>query len=205
MYVLTSLGTCKVMLASPGASTAFPTELGGCRRAKLRTCSLLLALSIELGGRHGKLCSLLLRLAGFQLIEVPGYFQRDGVMYRRWVPQGRGEKDVVEQVVLPKQCRRAVLELTHTIPLGGHLGKKKTAEKIWRIFYWPTLFRDVADFCRSCDQCQKAGHRRVTRVPMMPLPVIAEPFDRIAMDIVGPLPRSRAGHRYVLVVCDYAT
>ena len=25
------------------------------------------------------------------------------------------------------------------------------------------------------------------------------------MDIVGPLPRSRAGHRYILVVCDYAT
>ena len=39
----------------------------------------------------------------------------------------------------------------------------------------------------------------------MPLPVIAEPFHRIAMDIVGPLPRSRSGNRYVLVVCDYAT
>ena len=110
----------------------------------------------------------------------------------------------MEQVVLPRQCRRAVLELAHTIPLGGHLGKKKTTEKIRRRFYWPTLFRDVAEFCRSCDQCQKAGHRRVRRVPMKPLPVIAEPFDRIAMDIVGPLPRSRAG-RYTLVVCDYAT
>ena len=111
----------------------------------------------------------------------------------------------MEQVVLPRQCRRAVLELAHTIPLGGNLGKKKTTEKIRRRFYWPTLFRDVADFCRSCDQCQKAGHRRVRRVTMMPLPVITEPFDRIAMDIVGPLPRSRAGHRYILVVCDYAT
>ena len=25
------------------------------------------------------------------------------------------------------------------------------------------------------------------------------------MDIVGPLPRSRSGNRYVLVICDYAT
>ena len=39
----------------------------------------------------------------------------------------------------------------------------------------------------------------------MPLPVIAEPFDQIAMDIVGSLPRSQVGHRYVLIVCDYAT
>ena len=39
---------------------------------------------------------------------------------------------------------------------------------------------------------------------MIPLPVVEEPFQRIAMDIVGPLPRSQSGNRYVLVVCDYA-
>ena len=32
-----------------------------------------------------------------------------------------------------------------------------------------------------------------------------EPFARIAMDIVGPLPRSRAGHQFKLVICDFAT
>ena len=40
---------------------------------------------------------------------------------------------------------------------------------------------------------------------MIPLPVINEPFSRVAMDIVGPLPRSRSGNRYVLVLCDYST
>ena len=40
---------------------------------------------------------------------------------------------------------------------------------------------------------------------MIPLPIIKEPFQRIAMDIVGPLPRSRQGHRYIIVICDYAT
>ena len=40
---------------------------------------------------------------------------------------------------------------------------------------------------------------------MIPLPVVSESFSRIAMDIVGPLPRSRSGNRYVLVVCDYGT
>lgn len=101
--------------------------------------------------------------------------------------------------------RSAVLQLAHTIPLGGHLGKKKTSAKIMKRFYWPTQYRDVEDFCRSCAKCQKAGHRRVQRAPLVPLPIKAEPFKRIAMDVVGPLPCSRAGHRYVLVVCDYAT
>ena len=40
---------------------------------------------------------------------------------------------------------------------------------------------------------------------MRPLPVIEEPFSRIGMDIIGPLPKSRSGKRYVLVICDYAT
>ena len=32
-----------------------------------------------------------------------------------------------------------------------------------------------------------------------------EPFKRIAMDIVGPLPRSRSGNQYILVIRDYAS
>ena len=40
---------------------------------------------------------------------------------------------------------------------------------------------------------------------MIPLPIVGEPFAKIAMDIVGPLPRSRSGNRYILVICDYCT
>ena len=36
----------------------------------------------------------------------------------------------------------------------------------------------------------------------MPMPLVEKTFQRIAMDIVGPLPRSRAG---ILTICDYAT
>ena len=47
--------------------------------------------------------------------------------------------------------------------------------------------------------------KKVARAPLIPLPIISQPFSRIAMDIVGPLLRSQHGNRYVLVVCDYAT
>ena len=39
----------------------------------------------------------------------------------------------------------------------------------------------------------------------MPLPIIDVPFKRIAKDIIGPLPCSRSGNKYILVVCNYAT
>ena len=92
-----------------------------------------------------------------QMTDVSGYFCREGIMYRRWVPRGREEEVAVEQITLPRQCRRTVLQIAHTIPLGGHLGKKKTAERIMRCFYWPTLFRDVADFVEVARNTRNPG------------------------------------------------
>ena len=134
-----------------------------------------------------------------------GFFKRDGLMYRQWAPLKQNGESTVEQLVLPLQCRKTVLNLAHTIPLSGHLGKDKTARPILQRFYWPTIYKDVADFCRRCEACQKTARHRVRHAPLVPLPIISEPFERIAMDIVGPLPKSRSGKRYILVVCDYAT
>ena len=51
-----------------------------------------------------------------------GFFRRDGLVYRRWTPPGRDAEDmVVEQLVLPLQCRKTTLQLAHDIPLAGHM------------------------------------------------------------------------------------
>ena len=115
-----------------------------------------------------------------------GFFKRDGLIYRKWIPPGHGEEMSIEQLVLPKECRKAVLEVAHEI----HLGKEKTRQRILQRFYWPTVFKDVENFCKSCVICQKTANRKAPKAPMIPLPIISEPFSRITMDIVGPLPRS---------------
>ena len=135
-----------------------------------------------------------------------GLFKRDGLLYRKWTPPDRNGQDMeVEQLILPQQCRGTILTLAHSIPLSGHLGKDKTACHILQRFYRPTLYKDVAPFCKSCPSCQKTTRTRKQCVPMVPLPIISEPFSRIAMDIVGPLPRSHSGMKYILVIYDYAT
>ena len=135
-----------------------------------------------------------------------GFFRKNGIIYRRWIPPGREvETMVVNQLVLPSSYRATVLRFTHQIPLAGYLGKNKTAERIRQRLYWPTLFHDVDDFCRSCEVCQRCSPKRGPHTLMVPLPVIEEPFQRIAMDIVGPLPRSRSGNKFILVICDYVT
>ena len=101
-------------------------------------------------------------------------------------------------------CRPTVLRLAHNIPLAGHLGRKKTSDRIMQRFYWPGMFRDIEDHCRTCPECQKSSTRRPAKAPLLPLPIMEEPFHRIAMDIVGLLPWSSSGKRYILVICDYA-
>ncbi|XP_067288440.1 uncharacterized protein [Pseudorasbora parva] len=111
-----------------------------------------------------------------------------------------------ERLVVPEAMRLKVLQLGHSVPWAGHLGQQKTLSRIASRFYWPKLYTDVVDFCKSCPECQLVRPaRKSDRAPMVSLPIIDIPFSRIAMDIVGPLERSRVGNRYILVVADYAT
>ena len=111
-----------------------------------------------------------------------------------------------EQLVVPKSLRTKVLNLAHSIPWSGHLGQQKTLDRIATRFYWPGVYQEVVAFCRSCPTCQVTSRsKRGMKAPLVNLPIIDIPFTRIAMDVVGPLDNSRAGHRYILVICDYAT
>ena len=119
------------------------------------------------------------------------FFKRGALVYRLWTPPGCGGEDfTVEQLVLPLRCQKPVLEVAQKIPMAGHMGKTKTVQRILQQFYWPTLYKDVADYCRSCSECQKAAPRSLIRAPLVPLPVMEAAFERIAMDILDPLPKS---------------
>lgn len=77
--------------------------------------------------------------------------------------------------------------------------------RILQHFFWPGLRAEVTNFCRACPQCQLTATRGPSKAPLQPLPVVGVPFERIGMDIVGPVERSKSGNRFMLVICDYAT
>uniref|UniRef100_A0A8C5WHT0 Gypsy retrotransposon integrase-like protein 1 n=1 Tax=Leptobrachium leishanense TaxID=445787 RepID=A0A8C5WHT0_9ANUR len=108
---------------------------------------------------------------------------------------------------VPQGPRQELLRLAHDIPLSGHLGQTKTRHRLARAFFWPRLSEDTRDYCRTCPVCQKTGKAGDhPKAPLRPMPIIQEPFSRVAVDIIGPLPRpSATGKRYILTVVDYAT
>jgi hypothetical protein len=80
------------------------------------------------------------------------------------------------------------MKLAHETLMAGHLGVKKTTDRVTSEFYWPGIQADIKRFCKSCDICQQTIPKgRIAPVPLGRMPLITEPFKRVAVDIVGPL------------------
>lgn len=110
------------------------------------------------------------------------------------------------RLVVPKEYRQIILHWGHTVPWAGHLGQAKTYDRIAQRFYWPGLYKEVLKYCKTCHECQVVAPIKVSdRGQLQPLPIMSVPYERIAMDIIGPLPKSSSGHKFALVICDYAT
>ena len=60
------------------------------------------------------------------------------------------EWEVVHQIVVPKVYHNEGTSIAHDRPMAGHLGVKKTNDRILRHFWWPTLRKDVSEYCKSC-------------------------------------------------------
>lgn len=86
--------------------------------------------------------------------------------------------------------------MAHCLPLGGHLGVTKTVNKIMRQFFWPGLRKDVANFCQMVGKHQSDP----PVAPLKPIPSFGEPFSKVIVDCLGPLPRTWSGNEYMLTI-----
>lgn len=130
-----------------------------------------------------------------------------GILYREFTAPNVDFGNKFRQVVVPSEYRKHVMKIAHESILGGHQAAKKTSEKVMAHFYWPGLGADIRRYCQSCDTCQRTIPKgRVTKIPLGDMPIIDTPFERVAVDLVGPIkPSTERGHRYILVLMDYAT
>ena len=128
---------------------------------------------------------------------------RDGVLFRKW-ESDRGD-EVVWKLVLPDSLKTEVLKQLHDSPAAGHLGFRKTTERVKARFYWCGLRRDVESWCVRCDLC--ASRKKPSKTPRAPMKSynVRAPMERIAIDVMGPLPATDRDNKYILVISDYFT
>lgn len=114
-------------------------------------------------------------------------------------------EQTIWQLIVPRKMISQVLSQSHDVPLGGHFGINKTLSKIRQQFYWAYCKSDVEEWCRKCPVCfSKKGPRTKTKGELQVYNVGC-PFERIALDILAPLPKSSSGNKYLLVISDYFT
>ena len=120
---------------------------------------------------------------------------------RRWDILNTNE--VYWQGIIPLSHRRIVLKYSHDIKASGHLGIKKTLSKIRQSYYWPGLQNDVKAYVGGCDICSRRKEPLKTKRAPMEIVKSGFPIERIAIDILGELPITERGNRYILVIGDY--
>lgn len=126
---------------------------------------------------------------------------RDGVMYKTFTKLD--DTGTYQQSIVPKKDKETILHQMHNSLLSGHLGRKRTRQKLLQKFYWYNAKEDVNNYIAKCDICE--ADKPLSHKPRAPLGSLqaGAPMDCLATDILGPLPRTPRGNRYILVVTDH--
>ena len=136
-----------------------------------------------------------------------GFIERDVLIYRRWTPPGQDQGEVTIDQYYPAHVGEQYCSWHMQLHWLVTWEERKPLSEFSPGFNGlmsSKMLKNSEEFCTTCTECQKTAPGKKTFAPLISLRIIEEPFQSIAMDLVGPLPRSRSGNKYILVICDYA-
>nr|XP_034331791.1 uncharacterized protein LOC117690977 [Crassostrea gigas] len=93
--------------------------------------------------------------------------ERKQMLFREFCSPKVSSGKLFRQLIVPRKYRTIVMKIAHETLMGGHLGSKKTTDRVVTEFYWPGIQSDIRRFCRSCDVCQRTIPKE--KVPAVPL------------------------------------
>lgn len=102
--------------------------------------------------------------------------------------------------------RKEIINEKHASAIGGHKRITKTFNRIRQNYFWPNMKIDVQNFIQTCRECQRKKLTRIkTKQPMRITDTPISAFDKISMDVVGPLPAIPEGNVYIFTIQDLLT
>jgi len=92
--------------------------------------------------------------------------------------------------------------MEHTPANAGHPGANKMYVSMRRFLYWESMVADAYDPVANCRTCAKrrVGGRRRTNQQSLFSPT--EPLSAVCLDLLGKLPTTAMGNRYLPVMVD---
>ena len=134
--------------------------------------------------------------AKWSLLEL-----NDGVLY---INPTDNKKNWKARIVLPLSLLTPALKRVHDGMEGSNLGTFKTLHKLQARFWRPGLSSAVYDYVQSCVICGKRKPPPTKpKAGLISIPS-SHPMQRVHIDIIGPVPRTKKGNCYILTVqCAY--
>ena len=110
----------------------------------------------------------------------------------------RNPKSGVELIVVPQILRETLLRLYHEC--WAHPGSKRMYDSLRLQYHWPGMRKDIHRWVGNCHACHlrkpKAG---AASPPLQIYDRLTRPFERVHIDLTGPLPLTPDGYDYILV------
>jgi hypothetical protein len=128
----------------------------------------------------------------------------DGLLLFPYKLNGPADR-VVERILVPEEKKEDVFYHVHQHPTAGHFGSSATAARARPRFYWPGMEADLRKAVATCGDClakqQGSNLKRGTLQPRR----AGYPFQRLYVDLVGPLSISSKNNKYLLTIEDSFT
>lgn len=102
---------------------------------------------------------------------------------------------------IPEPMRREIFVNLHKIT---HPGVRASRKRVAAKYFWPSMNKDSSLWAKTCIECQKSKITRHTRSEFQRFELPSGRFEKIHIDLVGPLAPSN-GNIYILTIIDRFT
>ncbi|ODN04354.1 Transposon Tf2-6 polyprotein [Orchesella cincta] len=103
---------------------------------------------------------------------------------------------------VPETLTQEIIKIFHDSPLAGHLGRKKTYDRLQKRVFWYGMSRQVARYVQTCEVCTTTKPSKLAPVPKKGLQAPEYPWECISIDLMGNYVRSPKQNRALFVVQD---
>ena len=125
------------------------------------------------------------------------------VFVHRTIKRGEG-KDELLVPYIPKALMKRAFHVIHEAMTAGHQGQERTIKLFKKNFFNYNENKIIKKYCEQCESCIKAK-TSPDLVPIKKYPIPLRPFHTVSADLLGPLPITSLGNKFILVIRDYTT
>jgi hypothetical protein len=144
-----------------------------------------------------ELIDIIRELEANQESVIPFTLTRDLLYFHRY--------DGKYLLVIPQETVPELLELYHAHELSVHMSRDRLYYTLKKQYYWKGMFQDISRWVAACPRCSTEKTNIPKQAGLLQPIITSQPFEIVAMDIMGPLQTSPDGFKYLLNIIDLYT